>query len=481
MGRRADLARYEDCIGAWWRADDPKTRLEGTLARKRRRGWWELRLHATDRDPERPTPGAIAEGTTWFGETSAGLVTLRQATLGAWESAAGASSANATRHRSERWRAPSATLGVHADTTSPWTAISVAMPHAWSWFSPTQIEPRSRDVLTEELNESLACTYGELSLTLWRHASVQRGTSGRGITGLAEYVFEGNGGVSVDQIEQPLLALANLHHVLFGESMTADVLRLRRDASLGGSANALHVTARKALTQKLDLAEPYLGTGDVDFETFLPNWIALHCDAAVWPVLEPAGKGAWLHSQVVEAVSALEAFARQVGRAEHTTTERETRIAAVAANLRSDDRRYLRKLLERDRVSLTQRLTRLANSLGPRSAQWLLGESVESWATVVARARNDIAHGLERPGSLVDNIEALFAILDSARAILQLAMLRAAGFTNASTSTPGELLVDERGRCAIRRRNALLAHRLEMIRSRREIWQGLARETASST
>jgi len=377
----------------------------------------------------------------------------------------------AVKYTSEVWHAFDALLGGHVAQDSRWDSIDVRVPLAWEWFSPTVLEP-VRTALDDQRYESLECDSDGVSVALWRSTASTTGRKSTSVEGIAGYSFRKEGGVTTDEVAQRLLAIESLHHVLFKEPMSADIWRLSSPDGDRVPQQVFKVDGRGAIIPSPSLADPYISTDNVDFADFLPRWIHLHLAAKRWPsVAPPPSGGGWIQTQVVESVNAVEALAREHLQLDPPPSKLELEILSLAPNLGPKARRHLQYLLGIHRTTLEKRLIATANLLGEASAVWLLGDSIGHWATVVARARNDLAHGLAPRGGLGDNPTVLIAVLESVRVVQWLAMLRLAGFDNGRGDRDAELLVDSDGHKVIAHRNSALAHRLDDVRRFRDDWQ----------
>jgi len=468
---RNTVEKYEDCVGEWWNADNPSQRWPGALKRDTAIGWWELTLFYEGEASGQWVHGVVLSGETFYGATSAGAVTLHAANKSSESSREAAGPLKTVKYTSEVWHAFDAFLGGHVAHDTRWGSIDVDVPLAWEWFSPTVLEP-VRGGLDDLRYESLECDSDGVGVALWRGTSSTTGRKTTSVEGIVGYSFRKEGGITTDEVEQRLLAIENLHHVLFKEPMSADIWRLSSPDGDDAPQQVFKVDGRGATIPKPSLADPYISTDNVDFEVFLPRWINLHLAAKKWPTLAPPPGGAgWVQTQVVESVNAVEALTREHLQLEVPASKLESEILSLAPTLGSRARRHLQYLLGIHRTTLDKRLTAAALLLGEASAVWLLGDKMEHWATVVARARNDLAHGLTPRGGLGDNPTVLIAVLQSVRVVQWLAMLRLAGFDNGRGNSDAELLVDSDGHEVIAHRNSALAHHLHDVRRFRADWQ----------
>ncbi|NYI42396.1 ApeA N-terminal domain 1-containing protein [Demequina lutea] len=471
MTDRDYVQRYEDCVGEWRNADNPDQRWPGVLRRDQAAGWWELTLFHEGESIGEWTHGVALSGETFFGTTSAGPATLLAANKSSEFSRQATGPLKAVKYTSEVWHAFDAILGAHVAHDTRWDSIDVDVPLAWEWFSPTVLEP-VRTGLEDQRYESLDCDSDGVAIALWRSTSSTTGRKSTSVEGIGGYSFRKEGGITTEEVAQRLLAIENLHYVLFKEPMSADTWRLSSPDGDDALPQVFKVDGRGATVPMPSLADPYISTDNVDFEAFLPRWIDLHLAAKRWPtVAPPRGHAGWVQTQVVESVNAVEALTREHLQLEGPISKLESEILSLAPQLKSKARRHLKDLLDMHRTTLDKRLTGAALLLGEASAVWLLGDGIGHWATVVARARNDLAHGLPPRGGLADKPTVLIAVLQSVRAVQWLAMLRLAGFDNGRGDSDAELLVDSDGHEVIAHRNSALAHHLHDVRRFRADWQ----------
>jgi len=472
MSRREDPARYDGSVGEWWIAGDPESKFPGVLTRDRKRGWWTLKtLRKAGTPPELPH-GVVTSGGIVYGETSAGPASLLHANVASYATRSEFEKEAWVEYHSDEWHAFEVVLGGHHDATTRWNSIGVELPLAWDWMSPTVLEPRDKRVLHRELNESLECRYGDLEIALWRSATWSGSKSGEHLVGRAAYVFECVGGLSTDTIDQPLVAIRNLHEVLFGARVRADTLRLSGPFGADPPGSFAEVSGARRVAPRLSLPDPYLSTGDIDFGDFLPRWIRLHVDSPSWPVFgRPNGSTGWVHTDVLEAISALESLAREHDEMSNPHESEHLLIRGATAHLPRAAKSRVEHLLRFDGPALADRLESVANLIGPASARWLLGEDLRAWANVVARLRNLISHGGRSRSGAEHEPQVVVAVLLAVRVVYQLAMLRLAGFTNRQDGEATELLVDGAGHSVIGHPNSALAHKFADVRASRDAWK----------
>lgn len=478
MTAKGSKPDFEDCFGEWWRVDHPDDRLPGTLRRDRGSGTWVLTLLRDGAGSEVMRHGVIEDGDTFFGRTTAGDVTVLGANLGEQHERSSPGPGFEGRRTAEVWTAFAAILDGHFKEGTRWQAIGAKIPHAWHWYSPTVLAGGPKRDLTSHDYEELTCVYRDVEIALWCGTDTSTSGTEKRYTGTAGYSFKHPGGITVADVEQIVLAINNLHRVLFGRAMSTDVLTLR-GVDVDSDRTATYVHGAPAQVPDIGTGDPFIGTDDINFSDFLPRWIALHIESPTWPTLGPPGDdGGWLHTNSLEAVAALESIAR-----EHLLETAAIRPmhdaifdAAEKGGIRSKPKRYLRHLLDLDGPSLSDRLCALADSLGKGSADWLLGPSTRDWATTVARVRNSLAHGVKAAGELELGPEVLIAVMETSRVLFRLTLVRLAGYPHMNGGHLGELLVDAHGRLELPHKNSALVDEMHNARQFRRKWQRWAEQ-----
>jgi hypothetical protein len=451
------------------------------LRRDTDRGLWSLTIVRDGHASKAFRVGVVEGGDNFYGNTSGGAATLLGANLASTSETSRMSGGEHVRHAAETWHGFRIVIGGHVDEDTKWESISLPLPLAWHWFSPTALEPRDEPVLSDELNDSLVCTVGEVSLSLWRHSIHSVGTQRTALEGAAEYVFAHPDGISTRDVEQASLALGNLHQVLFGEPTRARGLKLHGPMGQEFSSTSVEVPGQMATDSTGGFVDPYVSTREVAFETFVPNWIALHVGAPLWPVVgPPEGSGGWLHTQVLEAIAAVESLARIRLEVPNRRSDMQDEIRKAVSSLDSRTRKYVDRLLRYDGPSLAERLCQVSMLTGVASAGWLLGDRVRDWAEVVAKVRNLLAHGTQSATAIEQEPAVLVAVLQSVRVVYQLGLLRLAGFDNGQAGDSVELLVDAGGVSQIRHPNSKLAHDIKWVQRLHGEWRGWLKELTAT-
>jgi hypothetical protein len=466
MSAEQTTARLEEAVGEWWSSSDPATRRPGMLRRLSDEGMWEVVLFR----------GLIGdddfnETLTIHGDTSAGRVTVRSASRWEWGTTIGGGPETPELFSRENWRAFSIIHGGHYEDDQLWQSLSFDLPYAWDWFSPVQLERNTEfDPLSDNYSEILSCTLDDQQIELWRSIVKTHGRKKRAVEGTSGYRLISSQGFTLAQAERPVLAIEALHHVLFGKRMTTDAKALTAIGDDSHLASALLVYGSRSSPPPLRLKVPYFGTGEIDFESFVPSWIRLHVQAQIWPSIAPQTETAgWLETQVIEAVNAAEALARHLRLESSDPNDKEAAILKAIEDLPTDTKKYAAKALEIKRDTLAARLRLLAQYIGPHSATWLLGEDVHAWSSICAEARNALSHGYPTRQKLERDPRLLFEVISSVRLVQKLAMLRAAGFTNGQVDSI-ELLADSSEQHVIRHVNAPLAEDALQLHDRNAQW-----------
>ena len=185
-----------------------------------------------------------------------------------------------------------------------------------------------------------------------------------------------------------------------------------------------------------------MDTAEIDFEEFIVAWMQLHRSVlAAVAVAAPRQDNQFLPSKITDACNGLEALAASLWKPPPLGLDDEHILKVLKdGGINSKKRNGIRSILVMRQSTLEDKLGQLAKTLGHESASWLLGPSIPHWAELVARLRNSLTHGSPLPDGLSDDIPFQVMALQSATAVLQLALLRNAGYDNPMSTTPGELL-----------------------------------------
>ncbi|WP_156415694.1 HEPN domain-containing protein [Terrabacter sp. Soil811] len=470
LNARAD--ELDAAPGHWWRSGAPEAKVAGVLRRNAGVGVWTLQVAGTLGGDQGDDD--IGDAQTLFGETSEGLITMQSAS---WQSSRQSrGQLEGKPNQSEVWHAFTVCLGGHFNENHLWSNLSFELPLTWDWFSPTRLEGARKDVdpLADGFFEEITAELGpDVTASVWRGLSVTSGRDKLERRGKGGYAFTSNKGFTLRQMEQSILAVENLHRLLYGGSTVPAGYALTQSGSeTPGASQAYELPAREPLTASPRIPQPYFGTNEVDLSEFLPRWIDLHVSVDSWPALgPPPGAQGYLQTELVEAVNAAEALARSLKLGKNDPTQREQAILDAVQSLPRRTREKAARALEIARDTLAERLEALALTLGPSSAAWLLGD-VHAWAVRTGQVRNALSHGYASSDRLEKDPDALFAILKSVRVVQQLAMLRAAGFTNGQDAHPSaELLTSAEEGLRLGQRNSALGEQIEYVRWSRNAWR----------
>lgn len=471
MNLSGEKERLDGAVGYWWNAGSPESKVPGVLRRDKDAGLWGLDIvgrlcSAEEGEDTRPTI---------YGETFEGLISIQAAFLGHLTTQSGHSTLPPSARRAETWNSFSVTIGGHFQDGQLWGSLSFDLALTWDWFSPTVLEGQredGRDPLDDDFYEECTADLNGVEVAVWRGGSQNFGRSRRERRGIGGYRFASPQGFTREQLEQPILAVENLHEVLFGAPCTPEGYMLVPLGDDVMTARVFELPARSALIAEPQIPDPYFGTNEVKFSEFIPRWISLHCDADRWPSLgPPPGSGGWLQTQVVEAVNAAEALARHLQLGKSEPSSREQAVLDAVADLPRPTRELATRALEVVRDTLAERLEALALTIGPASAPWLLG-SVRDWATLSGQVRNALSHGYASTRKHESDPLVLSSVLTSVRVVQKLAMVRASGFMNSRTRAPDELLADDVGGASrVRHPNSALAADIKLVRQSRDVWQ----------
>lgn len=467
------LEQLDGAIGSWWLSTSPDVRHPGVIRRDGERGVWTLAVYGSLLGPAgmemKGGPGCRDQdvgdrGLRIFGVTVVGDVTLPMS------SRTGQRGGGRDR-REEEWQSFTALLGKQAGPEQRWIAMRFELPLVWDWFSPTTHEPREqghKNPLDGD-PEQLSADWKGFTVVAWRGTEQTLGRRKRGKAGVGGFTLEHQTGFLLEDVEKPMLALQSLHEVLYGEPSTPEGQTLQPVGSPRWE-EVFELPARRAVIAQPAIPDPYFGTGEVDFASFIPAWINLHVEAEVWPSIgSPPGAKSWIQTMVVESVNAAESLARHLRLGRDDPTAREIDILNAISGLPKRTQNYAQRALRIARDTLQQQLETLALTIGPSSATWLLGD-VKSWSAAVAQSRNALSHGFASKMGLERDPQSMWSMLTSLKVVQRLAMLRTAGFANGQTDADVELLVDSAGSELIRHPNSTLARDLEWIHNSPKAW-----------
>lgn len=187
--------------------------------------------------------------------------------------------------------------------------------------------------------------------------------------------------------------------------------------------------------------ELWIKDADVDLATFLPRWIDVcrrHATATDLVFANFSKSAGFMHSRVLNAVTAAEALDRGLHR-DLRRTDQEERLARVLAAVGGRDKKWLQwKLRHAHEPTLAERLCRTVTPIRG-FAEWLVGD-VERWAEVSANARNRLAHRLAEVPDAEDDPDLLVQVADSAAFLVQARLLVEAGVDTASIERGAQVL-----------------------------------------
>jgi hypothetical protein len=460
------MSEFEPTIGRWWVADQPHQQAAGYLdLEPEGLGPWRLTVEGELAEPTGP---GIDVHQTIYGVTPQGEFTLERA--GTTLSTEGHTSM-------QQWRGWQLIKGGHVTPSQRFPHITFRLPHLWHWLGPSKLNhhsPHNRFRAKPDDNEDKFLTAhlpDGLNLSLGPTFTKARADTGESWTGYGVYVLEGDPGANLDELDQVTLALSRLHSIVTATPMETYQVQLRRDMKLG-ALEILDPHPPAGLTWgDHRVKDPFLDTAEINFEPFIKAWMLLHKRATTAvAVAAPRDDKQFLTSKLVDTCNGLEALAAHV-LGEPMLQEDDEAVLQVLkdAGCNRKLREGIKFCLLMRRRTLEEKLIQLAAKLGPESATWLLGPSISDWAQLVAGLRNSLAHGFQLPGGLSDDIPFIVTAQRSAVAVLRLALLSNAGYTNPMSSSPGELLWWN-GRKIMGHPNSSFFHEVESIAADATHW-----------
>ena len=427
-------------MGDWWREDDPKNTVSGYLEAIPVEDDYDWRLHI-DGDLGEVAIG-YDTGIALHGNTSRGSMTLHHALP--------AGSRSSGQKMTSRWEGFILTRGPHFSRRELFSHVSFRVPFAIDWIGPSSLNryvpplklPREAghpgwiSGRTAKLSEGVS-----LTSAIARTSSLSSRGHREEREWYGTYTLESSGGITLDDAMEVAYDVAKLHSLAFDTPMSSFALSLK---PLGDSL-------WEGLVEVVDPhppdghdwsgLSPFFDSSEVDFELFIRNWIEMRRRLSLLDVALPlrSDREGTVQVQFLAQCAVLEAFAERYWDRPGLEPSDETILSALESQgIAAKARNTVRTLLERRRWPLKVKLVRAAQLMGLESSQRLLG-NVDDWAYLVMRLRNALTHGGALPRGLDTNHEYVIDALTSLQAVLRLALLKQAGYSNKLGGTEGEL------------------------------------------
>lgn len=454
------VVEFQPTIGEWWIAGEPASAVPGFISLGDEDKPWRL---TTDGGLARDLGPGFDLGRTVHGLTPSGEMTLLGVSLDSWQGKGDAP-------QMQVWSAFQLITGGHVLDTDAFTELRFSVPHLLNWIGPTELNyhtPERFRVTPEDLGTPLRATPDEhLEVTLGATVTETVGQLGESWEAQATYTLTGQHGVTLRQLERVELALASLHSILADQPMQTYGVTMGRSTDLQAPRLAIVDPGQPdgAGWGQRGHRDLFFDTSEIEFSSFIRAWLNLW-DTALMAVAmaTPKNNGQTVQSRLVDVCNGLEALAVQLWEPPALSDDEELVLAILKDNeVDTRLRRRVKSGLRMSKWPLEDKLIQLAGLLGTESSAWLLGPSTRTWAHLVARLRNSLAHGSTLNGGLSDDHPFVIMTYMSAAAVLRLALLSSAGFTNPSSQTPGELLW-ARGKRATGHPNSPVFHRLEDV------------------
>lgn len=447
------LRTFEPVMGSWWRQDVPDLVLSGYLDRADTdRGGYKWRL-LVDGDLGDIQPG-YETSVTLFGNTAVGPMTLHHAAPTGWRFE-GDSSGKKTM---SRWEALVLMAGDHLPLDHLYRHASFGIPHAVDWLGPSTLNAYvSPQPLPAGPGPDGLVTMSSASLPngLQLHAHLVRSESFAPLGRQRRHEWRGlysltsESGFTLQQGLDVAYALSQLQSLAFGTYLESYEFRLAPHGSDPHQSIEV-VGPHQPGGQAWRGLGPFFDTSEVDYSSLIAAWLVLRERVPLVDTLIAPQHGADASVQVMllAQCSALEALAQHYWeRPGLSESDRQILDALEHGGINSKRRSMVENQLRQRRWPLEHKLVTAAALAGDHSSQRLLG-SIPDWAHLVMRLRNSLAHGLQLPAGLGQNVEFVVEAQRSVAAVLQLAVLNHLGYTNRLGSQTGELLWFESGTVA---------------------------------
>lgn len=470
------MCAFQPIIGTWWIAGKPDEPVAGYLDRRASRDSapWCLTLHGELSGPPRP-PGLV-QYISIHGRTPSGLFTLMGASFR--EGPSGLTDAEIKKTVWDGWQL---LHGAHVDGQERYTKVTFQVPGLWHWLGPTGLNAHMRKQVHTGAAEWARPTPGQpgrrliadigsgIELGLGPTYAQVVGRSRQSMEYHAQYSLASATGIDLDCIERISLALTNLHAIVTGTPMDAFGMRLVTSADQElQSVDGKHPHGRR--WGKSGLADPFFDTAEVEFASFMPRWLELCREVPVAiGAAAPRDDRRFVQGKLIDSCNGLEALAsHKWGKPVASTRDAELLARLKECGLNREFRDSVKLTLQMQRFPLRKKLQQLAHTIGEESAAWLLG-TVPVWADLIADFRNSLTHGFALDGGLGYDIDFVLMAEESATAVLRLALLEEAGYKNACSPKPGELL-RHGGQTIAGHPNSLAFDKLNVIAHHSECW-----------
>lgn len=473
------VTEFRPSMGRWWLPGEPENQVAGylELVPDDQTFPWRLNLERPLRDWDAPRDRDDRYAMTLYGETSFGLCTLRRAVPGGTHS----HSSPSGRLSMEHWGAMQLIRGgQHHQADAKYHWATFRLPHLWHWVGPTGLNGYSRRPRPKpdvDKIEEAGCAQLEdgLRLDLARMYVSSMSQTEDGKKGHAFYRLASDGGLTLGEIESIAHALALLHSLVTSERMEVFALRfgVRGDDPWRGFEEIDAGPPAGHDWPLSGLPDPYFDTSEVEFDGFMKEWLRIFRNSpGIAAVAAPRRDRPFVTTVLVDACNAVEALAALLWDEDRPGLQAEDRrvLEALEGKVKGRTHKDIERYLTQRRWSLSSKLVRLAEFIGPESSRWLVGSRLEDWAEVTARLRNSLAHGSRMNGGMSDDWDFHIAASQALTAITRLGLLRATGYTNPLAKAPRGELLYSRGRPIVSHNNSPFFHQLEGVAERAPDW-----------
>lgn len=432
------MDEFQPTIGKWWTAGDPSSAVPGFISHRDAAKPWILTTDGTlaaDRGPGFVIPETI------HGVTASGEMTILGASLDSWRGEDDAP-------QMQVWDAFQLVAGGHVLDTDTFAEFQFRLPHLLTWIGPSALNYHTSERFRVEFGDYGTPQHATLNeglvITLGATGTESFGTTGSSWEAHARYSLTGPQGVTFRQLERVEMALAHLHSILASYPMEAYEVTLRQTSD--AYATPLRVIDPRPPKGddwgRRGHRDLFFDTSEIEFSDLIRSWLDLW-DTALMAVIaaSPTSTDQSVQSRLVDISNGLEALAVRLWEPPGLSADEDSVLAILKDNkVNAKLRGRVKSGLRISKWPLEDKLIRLAGTFGAQSAAWLLGPSTRSWAHLVSRLRNSLAHGFTLNDGLSDDAPFVIMTQMSAEAVLRLALLSSAGFTNPGSQTPGELL-----------------------------------------
>lgn len=455
--------------GEWW-IPGSDLRISGSLSRNEKAGRWELRLLgdlSMESEIARIT-GSGAEATL-HGVGPLGPVTAFGAEItGGYREFFDPSSLDRNHRFEVGWSFVDLLVGGHFMPDEKWTGVRFELPGFINWISGLgyglEGDAARRGTVSAELSDtSVSAWWADI------HSSESKASR---VEGYGGYVFSSASGMSLNRIDTLIQALRNLNSIICDSFASPVQFELRQTEEV--RAKRVHrLPARRVEYRDSEYLTSYLSIRDIDFATFIPNWMDIHESASIWPTFGPHPESSgYIETEFVAAVNEAESLSKLFGTLESSPSPREQAILeAIEKVLRQKQYNRVRNALDQARNKLAPVLVSLLEAGAPAFHEDFLPDP-EAWSKTVSRARHALSHGLNAADypSAATNAQALMLLTSTVQVVKKLAAIHAAGYEYDVPAESDAVFSQRMDTVRFRNNNSALGSEISLISYASPIW-----------